>query len=341
MKKSPDDITGERPYFIAEIGNSHDGSLGIAHAFIESCANSGADAVKFQTHIAKFESTINEKFRIKFSQQDTTRYDYWKRLEFTADQWAGLKKHANSVGLDFLSSPFSRQAINLLAKIGVDVWKVSSGEISAPDMLTELAKRKDPLIVSTGMSDYEEINTVVKLLRERDVIFGLLQCTTMYPTPLRYVGLNVIHELRKRHNCIVGLSDHSGSLAPATAAIARGCKLIELHVTFDRNMFGPDQSSSLNFSELRQVKKFSEDLFEMDTNHYDKDEIAVELQNVKSLFGKSLSLLHPQSAGTIITDEMLIFKKPAGGLTNKKLLIGKKLIQDTKEDKLLELTDVQ
>jgi len=341
LRKRISDIELERAYIIAEVGNSHDGSLGCAHAFIDNCATAGADAIKFQTHIARFESTINEKFRVKFSYADENRFDYWQRLEFSTEEWDGLKRHAHEVGLDFLSTPFSIEAVNLLKNIGVNVWKVSSGEIAAPEMLEALVSQRDPIIVSTGMSNYSEIASVVKNLRVNGSLFSLLQCTTMYPTPLNYVGLNVINELQAKFECITGLSDHSGSVIPPTAAIARGCKLLELHVTFDRKMFGPDQSSSLTFQELKQIREFSDKLLIMDKSEYDKNQVANELKNTKSLFGKSLALKEAQLAGTLICEEMLTFKKPAGGLSDKSLFIGKKLLENVSENRLLELQDVE
>src|SRR5438132_6125934 len=115
---------------VGEIAQAHDGSLGVAHAFIDAIANAGADAVKFQTHIAAAESTPSEPWRVKFSTQDETRYDYWKRMEFTEPQWLGLKQHADERGLLFLSSPFSLEAVELLQRIGITSWKVASGELS-------------------------------------------------------------------------------------------------------------------------------------------------------------------------------------------------------------------
>src|SRR5262245_27212148 len=109
---------------IGEVAQAHDGSLGIAHAFIDAIAVSGADAIKFQTHIAAAESTPGEPWRVKFSRQDTSRYDYWKRMEFTEEQWIGLKQHAEEKGLLFLSSPFSLQAVEMLERVGVAGWKV-------------------------------------------------------------------------------------------------------------------------------------------------------------------------------------------------------------------------
>ncbi|MCZ6674123.1 MAG: N-acetylneuraminate synthase family protein, partial [Verrucomicrobia bacterium] len=120
---------------IGEVAQGHDGSLGMAHAFIEAIARAGADAVKFQTHVAAAESTPAEPWRVKFSPQDATRYQYWERMEFTEEQWCGLKKHADEKGLLFLSSPFSLQAIDLLARAGVAAWKVASGEVSSLPLL--------------------------------------------------------------------------------------------------------------------------------------------------------------------------------------------------------------
>jgi N,N'-diacetyllegionaminate synthase len=114
-------------FVIGEVAQAHDGSLGLAHAFIDAIASAGADAVKFQTHIAAAESTAAESFRVRFSQEDSTRYDYWKRMEFTEEQWAGLKRHADERRLAFLSSPFSPEAVKLLERIQVAAWKVASG----------------------------------------------------------------------------------------------------------------------------------------------------------------------------------------------------------------------
>ena len=120
---------GNEPYIIAEVSQNHDGSLGQAHAFIDAVAITGADAIKFQTHIAEAESTIYEPFRVKFSYEDDTRYDYWKRMEFTESQWKELYEHARNKGLDFLSSPFSVEALEMLDRIGVEAWKFGAGEV--------------------------------------------------------------------------------------------------------------------------------------------------------------------------------------------------------------------
>src|SRR5438874_4963574 len=127
-----------RCLIVGEVAQAHDGSLGMAHAFIDAIANAGADAVKFQTHIAAAESTLAEPWRVKFSHQDETRYDYWKRMEFSEAQWVGLKRHADDRKLLFLSSPFSIEALELLQRIGIKAWKVASGEISNEPMFERM-----------------------------------------------------------------------------------------------------------------------------------------------------------------------------------------------------------
>ena len=144
-------------FIIGEIAQAHDGSLGTAHAYIDAVAATGADAVKFQTHIASEESSALDTWRVKFSRQDATRYDYWKRMEFTAEQWAGLKQHAEEKGLVFLSSPFSLAAIDLLERLGMAAWKVASGEVTNRLFLDAMIATKKPVLVSSGMSYLAEL----------------------------------------------------------------------------------------------------------------------------------------------------------------------------------------
>ena len=162
---------------IAEIGQAHDGSLGIAHSYIDALANTGIDAIKWQTHIAEAESSLEEPFRVKFSYEDMTRFDYWKRMEFTKEQWGDLKKHCEQVGLEFISSPFSNAAIDLLEDIGVQRYKVGSGEISNLLLLERIAQTGKPVILSSGMSSYEELDTAFNFLSAR-VDVSVMQCFT-------------------------------------------------------------------------------------------------------------------------------------------------------------------
>src|SRR4051812_39434943 len=154
-----------RCLIIGEVALTHDGSLGLAHAFVDAIADAGADAVKFQTHIAAAESTPSEPFRVKFSRQDKTRYDYWKRMEFTEEGWRGLAEHAHERGIVFLSSPFSIEAVDLLERVGMPLWKIASGETSNTMLLDRILDTGKPVLLSTGMSPIEEIDTAVAHVR--------------------------------------------------------------------------------------------------------------------------------------------------------------------------------
>ena len=137
----------------AEVAQAHDGSLGTAHAYIDAAAVAGADAVKFQTHIASAESTPDEPWRVRFSSQDDSRYEYWRRMEFSEEQWEGLRRHAHERDLKFISSPFSIEAVELLERIKVDIYKIASGEISNIPLLESVASKGRPVIVSSSASE--------------------------------------------------------------------------------------------------------------------------------------------------------------------------------------------
>src|SRR5262245_9697867 len=233
---APLTLDGGRCWVIGEIAQAHDGSLGLAHAYIDAIASAGADAVKFQTHIAAAESTPAEPWRVKFSLQDETRYDYWRRMEFTEAQWAGLRRHADERGLLFLSSPFSVEAVELLKRVGVAAWKVASGELANPVIFDAIGDTGRPVLLSTGMSPMSEIDAAVSRVREKRLPLAVMQCTTAYPCPPEKIGLNLLETFRDRYGSAVGLSDHSGTIYPSLAAATLGSEVVEVHVTMSREM---------------------------------------------------------------------------------------------------------
>ncbi|MFC7057713.1 N-acetylneuraminate synthase family protein [Halovenus salina] len=332
----------EKPCIIAEIGQAHDGSLGIAHSFIDAVAETGADAIKFQTHLAEHESTLDEPFRTDFSWEDDTRYEYWKRMEFTKEQWKGLAEHAREKGLIFLSSPFSKAAVDLLQSVDVPAWKIGSGEYKSDELVSYMADTELPVLFSTGMSTYEEIDEMTALLDSNDTPYALFQCTSKYPATLEEVGLNVLEEFRERYGCPVGLSDHTGSPHPAMAAISRGVDLLEVHVTFDRRMFGPDADSSLTFKELTTVVDHRDAVHKIDTNPVNKNEIAEELSETRALFSKSIAPAEELSAGTVITEDLITPKKPASGIPydERDKIIGATLEDNVSPERLLTWDDI-
>lgn len=332
---------GAPGYLIAEVAQAHDGSVGTAHAFIDAAAQAGADAIKFQTHLAEAESTRDEPFRVAFSLQDSSRYDYWSRTSFTAEQWAGLASHASESGLAFLSSPFSLEAVALLRGLDVLAWKVASGEVGSGPLLAAMCADGKPVLLSTGMSTNAEIDTAVATIQQAEAPLAVMQCASLYPTPLTAVGLNTIEDYRQRYDCPVGLSDHSGSVYPALAALAQGADIIEVHLTLSRHMFGPDVPVSLTVDELANVAAARDAFHTMATNPVDKDGAADALSEMRAMFGRSLAPRTDLPAGTVIGADMLTAKKPATGIPTDALddIVGRQLAQAVTADRLLKWED--
>lgn len=328
---------------IAEVGNSHEGSLGLAHQFIEAVSTTGATTIKFQTHIASAESTPEEPFRVHFSYEDQTRFDYWKRLEFTKEQWAGLKKHAEDKGLRFLSTPFSIEAVELLERIGVTGYKIGSGETGFVSLIDRIIETGKPVYLSSGMSSLSEIDQTVSRLKKGNIEFTLFQCTTQYPTPPERIGLNLIHEFQSRYQCPVGLSDHSGTIFPSLSAVTLGAVAIEVHVTLSPHLFGPDVVASIQVEELKKLVEGVRFVEKALQNPVCKDKSSNTLKDIKKLFAKSAVSVRPLEKGEAIELGDFRFKKPGTGLSeiDLKKMIGKKLNRPLPQGEILRKEDVQ
>jgi len=329
-------------FIIAEIAQAHDGSLGMAHAYIDAVAKTGCNAIKFQTHIAEAESSIYEPFRVKFSRQDATRMDYWKRMEFTLEQWKELKEHCDEVGLEFMSSPFSNAAVDLLEEIGVKQYKVGSGEINNFVLLEKIAQTGKPVIISSGMSSFEELDKTTLFLKSRNVEYSILQCTTAYPTQPEQFGLNVISELQERYKVSVGFSDHSSSIEACIAAITLGAEILEFHVVFDKDMFGPDAKASLTMEETTMLVSAVRNISIALDNPVNKSDNS-KFNNLKSIFEKSLAINKNLKAGDVICFSDLETKKPKGfGIlaSEYEKIIGKKLKRDMSQWEFLNDDDI-
>jgi N,N'-diacetyllegionaminate synthase len=318
-----------RCLLVGEVAQAHDGSLGAAHAYIDAIARSGADAVKFQTHIAAAESTPQEPWRIRFSYQDASRYEYWKRMEFAEEQWLGLKRHAEEKGLEFLSSAFSLEAARMLKRIGIKAWKVASGEVSNAQLFDYVIDTRLPIMLSTGMSSVEEIDALVARIQAAGISLVVMQCTSMYPCPPEKVGLNMLGYFRERYGCAVGLSDHSGTIFPSLAAATLGAEVLEVHVTFSKECFGPDVIASVDVKELKTLVEGVRFIERMRASVVDKNEVAVEMTPVRELFTKSIVAEVDLPSGAVLTRECLAVKKPGTGIPADKLasIIGRRLRQ--------------
>lgn len=316
-----------KPYLIAEIAQAHEGSLGILHSYIDAVAKTGVQAIKFQLHLAEAESSTYEPFRIAFSKEDSTRFEYWKRMEFSLNQWKEIKKHCDDVGLDFICSPFSNMAVDWLEEIGVHTYKVGSGEVNNFLLLEKIVHTGKPIIISSGMSNWEELDLTVSYLKNRKATFSILQCTTAYPTNPNQYGLNLLSELKTKYNVPIGFSDHSAKVATGIAAVSLGATILEFHVVFHRELFGPDAIASLTLEETKQLVLAVNEINAALENPVNKSDVA-KFQELKSIFEKSLAVNKDLPKGHLITFDDLESKKPKGHGIDAQFfrnVIGKKL----------------
>jgi len=320
-------IKDSSTFIVAEIAQAHDGSLAAAHEYIDLVSKSGVDAVKFQTHIASAESTSREPWRVKMATTDKSRYEYWKRMEFTRDEWIELRDHCLKIGLGFLSSPFSVAAVELLNQLDVEVWKIASGEVGNTPMIEAMLLTQKPIILSTGLSTLSEIDSLVNLIRSRGVDLTILQCTSEYPCPAKMTGLNLLKDFTERWNCRVGISDHSGTIFPSIASVALGATVIEVHVTSSRDAGGVDGPSSVTPDELVQLVRGVRFIESAMANRLDKTILSESAANMKQIFGRSIVASRDLVVGHVLTRDDLAFKKPGGGLSwdQLDLILGKKL----------------
>lgn len=329
-----------RAFVIAEVAQAHDGSLGILHSFIDACASTGVDAVKFQIHVPEAESSEHEPFRVKFSYVDATRYDYWRRMSFTAEQWAEVKRHCEVKGVEFLATPFSVTAVDLLEALDVTRYKVGSGDIANEILLRRIASTGKETILSTGLATMDEIVVATERLRGSGV--AVLQCTTRYPTAAEDVGLSAIQTLRTRLGCPSGLSDHSGKIWPGVAAAALGASVIEAHITFDRRMFGPDSKASLTvdeFASLVEGVRFVERAMGGTAGK----QLTEDIVGLRTMFGRSIAVRRDLPGGHTLELADLESKKPAGiGIDAREIdrVVGRHLARPMKQWQFLTEADL-
>ncbi|WP_181348836.1 N-acetylneuraminate synthase family protein [Thalassobacillus sp. CUG 92003] len=249
-------ISEHHPVFIiAEIGINHNGSVSLAKQLIKRAKDAGANAVKFQTYQA--ESLVTAEGDVADYQKEagfTSQKEMLEHYQLTAAQFVEVKAYCDKVGLIFLSTPFDIESAQRLEQLGVPAYKVGSGDLTHYPLIKHLASYKKPLILSTGMATLEEIKAMVSIL-PTDTPFALLHCTSAYPAPYKDLHLLVLEKLKSTFNCIVGYSDHSLGCDVPFAATALGAKIIEKHLTLDRNLDGPDHAASLIPEEFTRMVK--------------------------------------------------------------------------------------
>ncbi len=308
-------IGPDKPCFIiAEIGSTHDGNFNLAKTMIDAVAETGVDAVKFQIHISEAETLRDAPMPPFFKGEP--RYEYFIRTGFSFDQWRELKEYTESKGLVFFASSFSIEATELLEKLGVEVHKVPSGEVTNLPYLAHMAKTGKQILLSSGMSNWEELDLAVKTIKDNGGDLFLFQCTTEYPVIPENVGMNVMHEMKQRYGVTVGLSDHSLHNYAAFLAVAEGAKIIEKHFTISRKLYGSDAKHSMLPQEFGELVKGIRTIEAIQASEVDKDDIE-KFKVMKEVFQKSFVTKQDILAGTVISKEMLTTKKPGTGIEPK------------------------
>jgi len=324
---------------IAEVGSVHDGSFGNARRLIDVAAECGADVVKFQTHIASAETLRDAPMPPYFTGEP--RYEYFERTAFTLEQWEALKAHCESRKVEFLSSPFSVEAVELLEKIGVRRYKVPSGEVTNLPYLEVVAQTGKPVLFSSGMSNWAELDAAVNtILRHHDRL-TVMQCTSEYPVPHERVGLNVMTEMRERYKLPVGLSDHTLTNYAAYAAVVLGASVIEKHFTLSRHLYGSDAKHSLEPADFADLVHGVRAIEMILANPINKDDITRH-KGMKETFEKSLVAVIDIPAGARLTREMIGIKKPGTGIRAARLheVLGKRTTRRISAERVLMPTDI-
>lgn len=325
---------------IAEIGSVHDGSFGNSKKLIDLAKECGADYVKFQYHIAEYESLRNAINPQYFT--DEKRYDYFKRTEFSLYQWKKLIKYAKQKKIKFLCSVFSIQSFKNLFSLGVKSFKIPSGEVTNLPLITEISKFKNiKIFLSTGMSNFNEINQAYKILKKNNLV--IMQCTSQYPCEDKMVGLNVLDDFKKRFkNCSLGFSDHTQENIAAILAVSKGSKYLEKHLTFSKKMYGSDAkfaSEPNEFKNYCQSVKKAEIIVNSKVNKNDLQ----PFKQMRKVFQKSIVFSSSLKKGQKIKMSMLDFMKPDHGISASKFkkVLGKKLKKDVKKNAYVKLSNLK
>ena len=326
---------------IAEAGVNHNGSHEHAKKLAYQAKECGADIVKYQT--AKADALVSKRADMaEYQKENTGREESQKemleKLLLPFEDFAELKKYCEEIGIRFLSTPFDLDSIHFLDKLGCEIWKVPSGEITNLPYLIEIAKTAKPVILSTGMCTLSEVGEAVETLQNYGAgAITLLHCTTQYPTPFEEVNLRAMDTLRETYHLPVGYSDHTKGIEVPVAAVARGAIVIEKHFTLDRNMEGPDHKASLEPDELKAMVDAIRNI-EKALGDGIKQPSASEQKNI-AIARKSIIAKREIKKGEILTEENITTKRPGDGISPMKWfeVLGTEAVRDFAEDELIEI----
>ena len=334
-------MSNNKIFIIAEAGVNHNGSFELAKRLVDKAVWAGADCIKFQTFNSKSLVSKNAKkaeYQKKTTDSNENQLEMLKKLELSKEKFIELRDFCNQKGIIFLSTPFDLESIDFLASIGVDTWKVPSGEITNYPFLKIIGQRKEKVIMSTGMSTIEEVRYAVGVLKK----FGttditLLHCTTEYPAPYDSVNLKAMQSLQKEFGFKVGYSDHTSGIEIPVAAVAMGATVIEKHFTLDKNMEGPDHKASLEPEELRQMVLSIRNV-EVALGNGIKQPSEAEKKNI-AITRKSIVAACDIKQGDVFTEQNLTAKRPGNGISPMRWeeIMGTKAVRNFMADELIEI----
>ena len=334
---------------IAEAGVNHNGDINIAKQLIDVAAAAKVDYVKFQTFIAKnlvSETAQKAAYQIKnTAKQDESQYEMLQKLELSKADHNELITYCNLKGVRFLSTAFDLESVELLCNLGIDLFKVPSGEITNKPYLEKLAAQKKPIILSTGMATKNEIGDALKVLIDAEVSkenIRILHCNTEYPTPMQDVNLLAMLDLKKTFNVDVGYSDHTLGIEVPIAAVALGAMVIEKHFTLNRNMEGPDHKASLEPNELKAMVECIRNI-ELAIGGSGIKEPSESEEKNKIIARKSIHTNKQINAGHLLTKEDLICLRPGDGISPMELenIVGKKIKNNLTSFSKLKKEDIE
>lgn len=328
---------------IAEAGVNHNGDYQRAVDMVYAAKEAGADYVKFQTAVPELViSSVAPKaeYQKETTGNNESQLEMCRKIHLRLDDYLPLSQLCREVGIGFMSTPFDLVSIDCLASLGMDYWKIPSGEITNLPYLRKIASKGGKVILSTGMSEMPEIEAAMAVLQSGGIPrkdISLLHCNTQYPTPMRDVNLRAMEQLRSLHPGMVGYSDHTVGIEVPVAAVAMGASIIEKHFTLDKSLPGPDHRASLDPAELKAMVCAIRNI-EQAIGNGEKHVSGSERPNIE-IARKSIIAARDIQAGEVLTEENLTVKRPGNGISPMRWdeVIGTRAIRDFKADHLIEI----
>lgn len=328
---------------IAEAGVNHNGDYDRAVAMIHAANAAGADYVKFQTAVPELViSSVAPKaeYQKETTGAEESQLEMCRKIHLRLEDYAPLAEICREVGIGFMSTPFDLVSIDCLAPLGMDYWKIPSGEITNLPYLRKIARKGGKVILSTGMSELCEVEAALEVLEDNGIgraDVALLHCNTQYPTPMCDVNLRAMEQLASLHPGAVGYSDHTVGIEVPVAAVAMGARIIEKHFTLDRNLPGPDHKASLEPSELASMVSAIRNI-ELAIGSGEKHVSDSERPNIV-VARKSIVAATDIRKGDLLTENNITVKRPGNGISPMKwdAVLGTAAIRDFLADELIEL----